>query len=56
MFFSDIPLHLIFLLGIIVVFIGIGLKDHNPGIVVMGLGLIVLIYVVIQKAIEVFGY
>ncbi len=56
MLFSDIPLHLIFVLGIIVVFIGIGLKDHNPGIVVMGLGLIVMIYVIIQKAIQVFGY
>ncbi|MFA5703126.1 MAG: hypothetical protein WC982_06345 [Advenella sp.] len=56
MVFSDVPLHLIFVLGIIIVFIGIGLKDHNPGIVVMGLGLIIMIFVIIQKAIEVFGY
>ena len=56
MIFSAVPLHLIFVLGIIIVFIGIGLKDHNPGIVVMGLGLIIMIFVIIQKAIAVFGY
>lgn len=49
-------LYTLFLSSALLSFIGIGLKDHNPGIVVMGLGLIIMIFVILRKAIEVFGY
>jgi len=56
MFLSESPLLFFFILGVIISLIGIGLKDHNPGVVTMGVGLLIMIYVIIQKAIEVFGY
>ncbi|NYT61883.1 hypothetical protein H0A66_06050 [Alcaligenaceae bacterium] len=55
MFFGNTTLLVIFVLGIIFSFIGFGLRDHNPGMVFMGIGFLAVLFAAINKAIEVFG-
>lgn len=55
MFLSNTSLMIMFVLGIIVLFIGFGFRDRNPGMVLMGIGFLATLYVIIQKAIETFG-
>lgn len=45
----------IFVLGIIATFIGMGFRDKNPGVVLMGLGFLAALYAIVRKAIETFG-
>ncbi|MFC4299723.1 hypothetical protein ACFO0J_16895 [Castellaniella hirudinis] len=55
MFFHSNLLLVLFILGIIAMFIGFGFRDRNPGIVLLGLGFLAALAAVIQKAIDVFG-
>ena len=55
MFFHNTNLLIIFVLGTILCFIGLGFKDRNPGIILMGLGFLAALYAIIRKAIELFG-
>lgn len=55
MFLGSTTLLVIFVLGVIAVFIGMGLRDHNPGILLMGVGFLAVLLVVIQKGIDTFG-
>ncbi|CDM25033.1 hypothetical protein BN940_12916 [Castellaniella defragrans 65Phen] len=55
MFFHSNLLLVLFILGIIAMFIGFGFRDRNPGIILLGTGFLVALFVVIRKAIDVFG-
>ena len=55
MFFHSNAVLVIFILGVIALFIGFGLRDRNPGIILLGLGFLATLFAVIRKAIEVFG-
>lgn len=55
MFFGNMTLLVIFVLGIIFTFIGLGLRDRNPGMVLMGIGFLAVLFAVINKAVEIFG-
>ncbi|MFA5663460.1 hypothetical protein [Castellaniella sp.] len=55
MFFHNNTLLIIFIVGVIATFIGFGLRDRNPGIILLGLGFLVTLYAVVRKAAELFG-
>lgn len=55
MFMGSSWLLVLFVLGIIAMFIGMGFRDHNPGIFLMGVGFLAVLIAVIQKAIDTFG-
>lgn len=55
MFLGNTTLLVIFVLGVIAIFIGTGFRDRNPGIVLMGIGFLGVLVAVIQKSIETFG-
>lgn len=55
MFFGNMILLVIFVLGVIFTLIGFGLRDHNPGMVLMGIGFLATLFAIISKSIEVFG-
>lgn len=42
-------------LGVIAIFIGMGFRDHNPGILLMGVGFLAVLLALIRKAIDTFG-
>ncbi|CAM5537905.1 hypothetical protein [Eoetvoesiella caeni] len=55
MLLGTTTLLVIFVLGVIALFVGMGLRDRNPGIILMGIGFLAVLVAVIQKAIELFG-
>jgi hypothetical protein len=55
MFLHSNLLLVIFVLGVIAIFIGFGFRDRNPGIVLLGIGFLITLFVIIRKAIDVFG-
>jgi len=55
MFSADFAFLVILVLGVIALFIGMGLRDHNPGILLMGAGFLAVLVAVIKKAIDTFG-
>lgn len=55
MFFHNNTLLVIFILGVIATFFGFGLRDRNPGIILLSLGFLATLFVVIRKAIDTFG-
>jgi len=55
MFLHNNLLLVLFILGIIAMFIGFGFRDRNPGIILLGTGFLVALFVTIRKAIDVFG-
>lgn len=55
MFFHNTYLLLIVVVGIIVAFIGFGLRDRNLGLALLGVGFLAVVYAVVKKAIELFG-
>ena len=55
MFFQSTTVLVIFVLGVIALLIGFGLRDRNPGIILLGLGFLATLYAIINKAVEVFG-
>lgn len=55
MFFHNTSLLVIVVVGVVLMFIGFGLRDRNPGLILLGLGFLAIIYASVQKAIEVFG-
>lgn len=52
---SNTTLLILFLAGMVLCFIGLGFRDRNPGIILMGVGFLAVLYAVVQKAIETFG-
>lgn len=42
-------------LGVIAIFIGMGFRDHNPGILLTGVGFLAVLIALIWKAIDTFG-
>lgn len=55
MFLQNTTLLVIFVLGVIASFIGFGIRDRNPGIILLGLGFLAMLIAVISKAIDVFA-
>jgi len=55
MFLHNTALLVIFVLGVVLTFIGFGFRDRNPGLVLMGLGFLAILYAVIWKAYKLFG-
>ena len=55
MFFHNNTILVIFILGVIALFIGFGLRDRNPGVILLGLGFLATLFAIINKAVEVFG-
>lgn len=55
MFFHSNLLLALFIAGVIAIFIGLGFRDRNPGIILLGIGFLITLFVVIRKAIDVFG-
>ncbi|MER1967046.1 hypothetical protein [Castellaniella sp. GW247-6E4] len=55
MFLHNNTILVIFILGVIATFIGFGMRDRNPGIVLLGIGFLAVLYAIIGKAIDVFG-
>lgn len=55
MFLHNSTILVIFLLGVIATFIGFGLRDRNPGVILMGIGFLAALFAVIRKAMELFG-
>lgn len=55
MFLGSSTLLVIVVFGVIAIFIGMGFRDHNPGILLMGVGFLAVLFAVIRKAIDTFG-
>ena len=55
MFLNNMTLMVVFVLGVIATFIGMGFRDKNPGVILMGIGFLATLYAVIQKVLDVFG-
>lgn len=55
MFLNNMTLMVIFVLGVIATFIGMGFRDRNPGMILMGVGFLATLFAIIQKAIATFG-
>ncbi|MGB6241903.1 MAG: hypothetical protein WBF69_05410 [Castellaniella sp.] len=55
MFFHNTTLLVIFVLGVIATFFGFGLRDRNPGIILLSLGFLAILFVVVRKAIDITG-
>ena len=41
--------------SIILMVIGFGFRDRNPGLILLGSGFLIALYLIVQKAIEIFG-
>lgn len=55
MFLNNTTLMVIAVLGVIATLIGMGFRDKNPGIILMGIGFLVTLFAIIQKAIKTFS-
>jgi len=55
MFFHNTTLLVIFVVGAVLVIIGFGFRDRNPGLILLGTGFLALVYVAVRKAMEIFG-
>lgn len=55
MFFGNTELLVTFVIGMILMLIGFGLRDRNPGMILLGIGFLATIFVLIKKAIELFS-
>lgn len=55
MFFHNNTVLIVFVIGVILLIIGFGLRDRNPGMVLLGIGLLATLYAAVQKAIELFS-
>jgi|TARA_R100001143_G_C3345249_1_gene126407 hypothetical protein len=55
MFFHNNTVLIVFVIGVILLIIGFGLRDRNPGMVLLGIGLLATLYAVVKKAIELFS-
>lgn len=54
MFFGNNTVLVVFIVGILLLIIGVGFRDRNPGMILLGSGLLITLYAVVQKAIELF--
>ncbi len=55
MFFGNMWLLAIAVAGVILALIGFGMRDRNPGMVLIGIGFLAVLFAVIKKAIDLFG-
>lgn len=56
MFLNNVTLMIMFVLGVIVALIGMGFRDKNPGMILMGIGFLTALFAVVKKVMEVFGW
>jgi hypothetical protein len=56
MFLHNQTLLILFILGVILTIVGFGFRDRNPGLVLLGMGFMVTLYVVVNKAAQWFGH
>ena len=50
MFFGNNTVLVIFIIGVLLLIIGVGFRDRNPGMVLLGIGLLATLYAVVKKA------
>jgi hypothetical protein len=55
MFFHNNTVLVVFVIGVLLLIIGFGFRDRNPGMVLLGIGLLATLYAVVQKAIQLFS-
>lgn len=55
MFFHNNTILVVFIVGVILLIIGVGFRDRNPGMILLGIGFLATLYAVVQKAIELFS-
>ena len=55
MFFGNNTIMVAFVVGVVLMFIGVGFRDRNPGMVLLGIGFLAVLYALIRKAIEILG-
>jgi len=55
MFFGSNLILILTVLSAVFVFIGFGLRSHNGGVLLLGVGLLIALGLLIRKAIETFG-
>lgn len=55
MFSGDFTLLALLVFGLIALFIGMGIRDRNPGILLMGVGFLAVLLALIRKAVDTFG-
>ncbi len=55
MFFGNNTIMIAFVVGVVLMFIGVGFRDKNPGMVLLGIGFLAVLYALIRKAIEILG-
>lgn len=55
MFFQNTTLMVVFVVGVVLLIIGFGLRDRNPGLILLGIGFLAVVYAAVRKAIEIFG-
>ena len=55
MFFGNNTVLVTFIIGVLLLIIGVGFRDRNPGMVLLGIGLLATLYAVVKKAIELFS-
>lgn len=56
MFFHNTALLVVVVVGVVLMIIGFGLRDRNPGLVLLGLGFLAVVYASVRKAMEIFGH
>jgi Na+/phosphate symporter len=55
MFFGNNTIMVAFVAGVVLIFIGVGWRDKNPGMVLLGIGFLAVLYALVRKAMELFG-
>ncbi len=55
MLLNNTGLMIVFVAGIICAIIGFGLRDRNPGLALLGVGFLAVLFAFINKAYDIFG-
>lgn len=55
MFFGNNTIMVAFVVGVVLILIGAGFRDKNPGMVLLGVGFLAVLFALVKKAIEIFG-
>lgn len=55
MFLHNTTLLISFVIGVILTLIGFGFRDRNPGVILMGIGFLAVLYAAVTKALQTFG-
>ena len=55
MLLNNTGLMLVFVAGIILTIIGFGFRDRNPGLALLGVGFLAVLFAFVNKAYDIFG-